>query len=692
MVARRQRTSDGEESEARKSEARKSEEEEKAQTPPKKGSTTTLRSYLTSSTLATAAAVVYVGLAARNFSALLDPLAQLPNDSWKRGPLVRPLWPENCVVSVEIALSTLPKLPVDLARNETALKETTAVAWRSEGFRLNASSTAGETIKLELYNEAHPPTPTPPPRGKESSSALASLASSLFAGNRDEAPPTRLGLPAVAWEQIERNGSLYLHAAVSQEPLTSGAEGKKKKAPRWRGLADNDARRTARLEPLPLVKYEAPPTGFKALPKRKLLGNVPFFGRLGPPAPWSPPAPPEGTFYAKWKPEAAVRVVAEFREWPEGLYVPGLKRVRERVPGGGRVESYAPPTYADEIGLTSDKYVTLNSSLGVNATIPLALTFSTMSFARWQLIAKMEDGLRAQQRDFGFSDNDVDEVRRLIADTQTWLLLVTLVASALHLLFEFLAFKSDVEFWQNNKSLQGLSARSVVVELISQIVVLMFLVDEGASLLVSVPSFFGILVQCWKVRKATGLTIDLSKRFFVSMPRLGPPKAAQDDDSFEDDSDQTREQRRLEEERRLDLFETTQRVDAVATFYLSVLLLPLIVGWSLKSLVYDAHRGWYSWILSSATASVYTFGFIIMVPQLALNYTLKSVSHLPWKLLCFRFVNTFIDDLFAFVIKMPTMHRVSCFRDDIVFIVYLYQRWIYPVDLYRGTAAEDAAH
>jgi len=46
----------------------------------------------------------------------------------------------------------------------------------------------------------------------------------------------------------------------------------------------------------------------------------------------------------------------------------------------------------------------------------------------------------------------------------------------------------------------------------------------------------------------------------------------------------------------------------------------------------------------------------------------------------YKALNTFIDDLFAFIIKMPTMHRLSCFRDDIIFMIYLYQRWIYPVD------------
>ena len=37
--------------------------------------------------------------------------------------------------------------------------------------------------------------------------------------------------------------------------------------------------------------------------------------------------------------------------------------------------------------------------------------------------------------------------------------------------------------------------------------------------------------------------------------------------------------------------------------------------------------------------------------------------------------NTFIDDVFAFIIVMPTSHRIAVFRDDLVFLVYLYQRW-----------------
>lgn len=56
-------------------------------------------------------------------------------------------------------------------------------------------------------------------------------------------------------------------------------------------------------------------------------------------------------------------------------------------------------------------------------------------------------------------------------------------------------------------------------------------------------------------------------------------------------------------------------------------------------------------------------GFIMMTPQLFINYKLKSVAHLPWRQMTYKFLNTIIDDLFAFVIKMPLLHRLSVFRD-----------------------------
>jgi hypothetical protein len=121
----------------------------------------------------------------------------------------------------------------------------------------------------------------------------------------------------------------------------------------------------------------------------------------------------------------------------------------------------------------------------------------------------------------------------------------------------------------------------------------------------------------------------------------------------------------------------------VALKYLGYVALPLLIGYTAYSLVYSEHRGWYSFVIGTLVGYVYAFGFIMMTPQLFINYKLKSVAHMPWKAFMYKALNTFVDDLFAFVIKMPLLHRLACFRDDVLFLVYLYQRWKYPVDRKR---------
>lgn len=137
----------------------------------------------------------------------------------------------------------------------------------------------------------------------------------------------------------------------------------------------------------------------------------------------------------------------------------------------------------------------------------------------------------------------------------------------------------------------------------------------------------------------------------------------------------------------------TREFDAESMRYLSYLLYPLVIAGAIYSLLYQPHKSWYSWSINSLVNGVYAFGFLFMLPQLFVNYKLKSVAHLPWKAFMYKAFNTFIDDVFAFIITMPMAHRIACFRDDAVFLIYLYQKWLYPVDKSRmdtDTITEEA--
>ncbi len=59
----------------------------------------------------------------------------------------------------------------------------------------------------------------------------------------------------------------------------------------------------------------------------------------------------------------------------------------------------------------------------------------------------------------------------------------------------------------------------------------------------------------------------------------------------------------------------TKQYDREAMKYLSWALYPLIACYAVYALLYETHRSWYSWVLNSLVGAVYTFGFILMCPQ-----------------------------------------------------------------------------
>lgn len=306
------------------------------------------------------------------------------------------------------------------------------------------------------------------------------------------------------------------------------------------------------------------------------------------------------TIISYWKPEVAIKLVQDDSVYPSDYVPHAIASNIVRV--GGRI-FYRPAIHADEIGLTSEKYIPLNGSV---TALPLKISYAPMSLQRWLLMREMEESI-SSQASLGFSDKDIDDVRRLISDTSIYLLAITMFASLLHLLFEFLAFQSDITFWQNNKSVAGLSTRAVVSELFTQIVVFLFLVDSGSSLLVSVPAAFGIIIQLWKVHKATGVTVRTKGWAFEL--------------HYERWEKETKEEELKEGSVSLaELTKVTFEADFYATFHLAAIFLPLAIGSITRSLLFDKHSSWYSWFIASLTGCTYAGGFTLMVPQLFINH------------------------------------------------------------------------
>lgn len=262
---------------------------------------------------------------------------------------------------------------------------------------------------------------------------------------------------------------------------------------------------------------------------------------------------------------------------------------------------------------------------------------------------------------FGVYTSDVlEELKEIFSDTNIYLLIVTFTVYLIHIVLDMLSFKNDIQFWRNSTSFRGISVKSLFAQIVFTVITLLYILDsrEDSSKYIMVSLGASIAIDLWKLTRVC--TFRLKGRFpFVKVAYQEAYVKSKTDD-----------------------------YDTTAIKFMSLLLFPCFLGYSVYSFLYKPHKGYYSFIVNTLAGGVYLFGFILMTPQLYINYKLKSVEHLPWRALFYRFINTIIDDLFSFVIKMPVMHRIACFRDDIIFIIYMYQRYIYRVDPSRSKHAK----
>ncbi|KAJ8386809.1 hypothetical protein AAFF_G00166040 [Aldrovandia affinis] len=350
-----------------------------------------------------------------------------------------------------------------------------------------------------------------------------------------------------------------------------------------------------------------------------------------------------------WRSRLTLNIVAEEFAFDKEALPSDVHRYL-RVFQSGKKMVYLPLLFVDELSNRVKDLMEINSS---TTELPLTVSYDTISLGKLRFWIHMQDAVYSLQQ-FGFTEKDADEIKGIFVDTNLYFLALTFFVAAFHLLFDFLAFKNDISFWKKKKSMVGMSTKAVLWRCFSTIVIFLYLVDEQTSLLVLIPAGIGSIIEVWKVKKAFKIQV----RWNGVKPTFLFGKSD-------------------ESERR------TEEYDTLAMKYLSYLLYPMCIGGAVYSLVYVKYKSWYSWLVNSLVNGVYAFGFLFMLPQLFVNYKLKSVAHLPWKAFMYKAFNTFIDDVFAFIITMPTSHRLACFRDDVVFLVYLYQRWLYPVDTSR---------
>ena len=152
-------------------------------------------------------------------------------------------------------------------------------------------------------------------------------------------------------------------------------------------------------------------------------------------------------------------------------------------------KTYLPLVYVDELSQRIRDLVVINST---DKSAVVEIKYEPISWGKLRLFLQFSNALRSMG-DFGFKvrsdhinisvvlkglillnlqktefklfkrkiniiqEKDTDEVKGIFADTNMALLMVTFAVSAVHLLFDFLAFKNDISFWKGRTNMVSIT-------------------------------------------------------------------------------------------------------------------------------------------------------------------------------------------------------------------------------------------
>jgi len=385
-------------------------------------------------------------------------------------------------------------------------------------------------------------------------------------------------------------------------------------------------------------------------------------------------------YFKYYKQPVVIRLVLDDELYPVDSPLRGdglvLQLQKHQISPSNHIAMYHLPTfYVDDVALKHSSHVQLAPPMDVppknetkssaakiasSASPPptgLSIQLSIISPLRHVFHRQLYVG-------FHFLENvlnadELDEIRHMISDEYMYRFLLTQIISMIHIYLDYIAFRDEVMFYVGKKNMGGISFSSVLGRFICQFIIFLYLCDGGnTSWLVLASIGSGVLVELWKVLKFMRLKVTPTTFPFVTFQTTDSMIMSQ-------------------------LERDTVNYDAVSRTYLCMLLYPLVMGSAIYAKRFYVYSTWWSWLISNLANAVYTFGFIALCPQLYVNFKLKSVAHLPWKVFMYKIFNTFVDDVFAFMIQMPLKHKLMTLRDDFVFIIFLVQAYMYRVDKSR---------
>ena len=306
--------------------------------------------------------------------------------------------------------------------------------------------------------------------------------------------------------------------------------------------------------------------------------------------------------------------------------------------------NYFPLNVLTDFWTLNSELLPINKTEMFNFTINLNYGYIRSYFFNQMLNIQINNKVMSSYGIDGVQDMLVE----LLKNNSIPYLILLMTVNILHTIFSGFGFKEDISYYNKLEKLDGVYTKYIFLNIFSVFISFLYNIVQGANFLVIFEVFVGFIIEIWKLKMIYNISFN---KFFPFI--------------------------HFDYKIKYEIKEAESYQDFAVSMMIKFLLIPIGIIYLIYRLYYYKSSSIFMFIIEYIFFLLNIFGFILLTPQIYLNYKLQSVEHLPLKAFIFKFLNTIIDDLFAFAVKTPTLYRIFCFKDDVIFVIYLYQMWIY---------------
>jgi len=206
-----------------------------------------------------------------------------------------------------------------------------------------------------------------------------------------------------------------------------------------------------------------------------------------------------------WCTNFTINIVDDTTVYPRNQILPHIAHLVQPNDQG----SFPPLIFFNDFWTLSSSFHPLAANYSSKSP-SLLFSFSHLPPWKLHLLLQMQQSLDMQLT-LGASSKDTDDIKEMLLDTNPYFLALTMSVSLLHSVFDFLAFKNDISFWKQRKSMRGLSIKTIFFNTATQIIIFLYLLDNDTSFLILMSTGIGILIEAWKISKAVKVTVQQCK-------------------------------------------------------------------------------------------------------------------------------------------------------------------------------------